>query len=122
MPGKYPPPAVELPNTTEIVGMRILERRAISRNPRPPGTKILLCTGRSAPADSTNIIVVRRFSRAISASRAFFQRPASPVEPPLAVASLATIMHSRPETKASDDACPGDLVIEADASQRRAFE
>ena len=49
MPGRYAPPAVLLPNTSASDGMPAAERRVMSRNPRPPGTKISPWVGRSAP-------------------------------------------------------------------------
>jgi hypothetical protein len=54
MPGKYAPPAVELPKTIAIVGMPAADSRVRSRNVRPPGMKISFCVGRSAPPDSTS--------------------------------------------------------------------
>ena len=66
MPGMYAPPAVELPNTRQIVGMRSRERRVRSRKPRPPGTKIFDWFGRSAPADSISEIDGSRFCSATS--------------------------------------------------------
>jgi hypothetical protein len=53
MPGTYAPPAVEFPNTIATVGTPYAERRVRSRNDCPPGMKISLWWGRSAPPDST---------------------------------------------------------------------
>ena len=72
MPGTYAPPAVELPNTSEICGMPAADAVVMSRKPRPPGTKISLCVGRSAPPDSVSWMVGSRFSRMMSLVRRFF--------------------------------------------------
>ena len=98
MPGMYAPPAVELPNTRQIVGMRASLRRVRSRKPRPPGTKILDWLGRSAPADSISEIAGSRFCSARSLSRPDFHTLTSLIAPPLTVASLAVIRHSTPLT------------------------
>src|SRR6478609_1032841 len=99
MPGMYAPPAVELPNTRQIVGMRCSERRVRSRKPRPPGTKIFDWFGRSAPADSIIEIDGRRLCIATSESRPDFHALISLIAPPLTVDSLAVIRHSTPETR-----------------------
>src|SRR3546814_18883227 len=96
MPGTYAPPAVELPNTTETVGSFIAEDRVRSRKPRPPGMKISLCVGRSAPPDSVRFTVGRLFWAAMSAARKFFFTDQGLRAPPFTVGSLATIMHSTP--------------------------
>src|SRR3954463_12121627 len=96
MPGMYAPPAVELPNTRQIVGIRASERRVRSRNPRPPGTKIFDWLGRSAPADSIIEIAGSRLCSAMSLSRPDFHAVISLTAPPLTVDSLAVIRHSAP--------------------------
>src|SRR5256885_6115013 len=96
MPGMYAPPAVELPNTRQIVGICACERRVRSRNPRPPGTKILDCTGRSAPADSIIEIEGRRLCSAVSLGRPGLPPDISPIAPPLAVDFLSGVKDSTP--------------------------
>src|SRR6185369_9370850 len=98
MPGMYAPPAVELPNTRQIDGIRCSLRRVRSRNPRPPGTKIFDWFGRSAPALSIIEIDGSRLCSAISDSRPDFHAVISLIAPPLTVDSLAVITHSTPET------------------------
>ena len=66
MPGMYAPPAVELPNTSAMVGMPAAESWVRSRNIRPPGMKTSFCVGRSAPPDSTREITGSRFCIAMS--------------------------------------------------------
>src|SRR6185436_9189426 len=95
----YAPPAVELPNTRQIVGIRACERRVRSRKPRPPGTKILAWFGRSAPADSIIEIDGSRLCSAMSLSRPDFHAVISLTAPPLTVDSLAVIRHSTPDTR-----------------------
>ena len=94
----YAPPAVELPNTRQIDGIRASERRVRSRNPRPPGTKIFAWFGRSAPADSINEIDGNRFCSAMSARRPDFAAVSSLIAPPFTVESFAVITHSTPDT------------------------
>src|SRR5688500_18494074 len=98
MPGIYAPPAVELPNTTHIVGSRISLRRVRSRKPRPPGTKIFDWFGRSAPALSIREIDGRPFSSARFDKRPDLITEYSLIAPPFTVASEAVIMHSTPLT------------------------
>src|SRR6185369_6295373 len=98
MPGMYAPPAVELPNTRQIDGMRSCERRVRSRKPRPPGTKIFDWFGRSAPADSIIEIDGRRFCSAMSERRPDFQAVISLIAPPFTVESFAVITTSVPDT------------------------
>ena len=78
-----------------MVGMRSFDRRVISRNPRPPATKILLCTGSSASRLDQKNCREPVLHRDVG-QPGVYHRPASPVEPPRAVASLATIIHWRP--------------------------
>src|SRR3954449_929451 len=52
----YAPPAVELPKTSATVGIFAADLRVRSRKPRPPGMKISLCVGRSAPPGSTRVM------------------------------------------------------------------
>ena len=59
----YAPPAVELPNTSAMVGMPAADSRVRSRKIRPPGMKISFWVGRSAPPDSTSEITGSRFSQ-----------------------------------------------------------
>ncbi len=76
MPGTYAPPAVELPNTSAIVGMPAADSRVRSRKICPPGMKISFWVGRSAPPDSTRLISGSRFSRAICIGpQRLLQRP-----------------------------------------------
>ena len=98
MPGTYAPPAVELPNTSEICGMPAADTLVMSRKPRPPGMKISLCVGRSAPPDSVREIVGSRFSLMISLARRFFFSVNGLLAPPRMVGSLPVIMHSTPST------------------------
>src|SRR6476659_10096689 len=98
MPGTYAPPAVELPNTSAMVGCRRALARVRSRNSLPPGMKISFCVGRSAPPDSTSEIVGRWFSSAICAARKAFFTVHGLLAPPLTVGSLAVIRHSTPST------------------------
>src|SRR5215470_11865635 len=94
----YAPPAVDEPNTRQIIGIRASERRVRSRKPRPPGTKILAWFGRSAPADSIIEIDGNRLCSAMSLSRPDFHAVISLIAPPFTVDSLAVIRHSTPET------------------------
>jgi hypothetical protein len=55
-----------------MVGMRSAERRVISRNPLPPGTKVSDWNGRSAPPDSVRLMIGKRFCSQISIVRALF--------------------------------------------------
>ena len=87
-----------LPNTSEIWGMPAAEAVVMSRKPRPPGTKISLCAGRSAPPLSVSAMVGRRFSRMISLVRRFFRSVYGLLAPPRIVGSLPVIMHSTPST------------------------
>ena len=89
---------MELPNTSAIVGLRSALARVRLRKPRPPGTKISFCVGRSAPPDSTRLIVGSRFSSATCAARPIFLSVHGLLAPPRTVGSLATIMHSTPST------------------------
>ncbi len=89
MPGTYAPPAVELPKTTAMVGMRGADISVMSWNVLPPGMKISLCVGRSAPPDSTRLTIGRRFSRAISYARSVLRIVIGLVAPPRIVGSLA---------------------------------
>ena len=98
MPGTYAPPAVELPNTSAMVGCRRALARVRSRNSLPPGMKISFCVGRSAPPDSTSEIVGRWFSSAICAARKAFFTVQGLLAPPLTVGSFAVIRHSTPST------------------------
>ena len=90
MPGMYAPPAVELPNTSAMVGIPAADSRVRSRKHRPPGMKISFCVGRSAPPDSTSEITGSRFSQAISLARSVFFSVHGLLVPPLTVGSLAT--------------------------------
>src|SRR5579859_2370915 len=98
MPGRYAPPAVELPKTSATVGMRAAEDVVRSRKVRPPGMKISFCVGRSAPADSTRLIIGSRFSAAIRAARSAFFRLDGLLAPPLTVGSFAMITRSEEHT------------------------
>src|SRR5213592_2753247 len=98
MPGTEAPPAVELPNTRQMVGMRSAERRVSSRKVRPPRTKIFAWFGRSAPADSVRLMSGRRFCAAISMARKFLSSVIGFVAPPFTVGSLAISTHSTPLT------------------------
>ncbi len=60
--------------------------------------KISFCVGRSAPPDSTRLMLGSRFSRAICAARKIFLTVHGLLAPPRTVGSLATIMHSTPST------------------------
>src|ERR1700689_3855862 len=99
MPGMYAPPAVELPNTRQIDGMRACERRVRSRKPRPPATKFFDWFEKPAPADSISEIVGSRFASATSLQRPDFHAVSSLIAPPLTVESFAVITHSTPETR-----------------------
>src|SRR5499426_4857166 len=94
----YAPPAVDEPNTRQMVGIRDSERRVRSRNPRPPGTKIFDWFGRSAPALSIIEIDGSRLCSATSDSRPDFHALTSLIAPPFTVDSLAVIRHSTPDT------------------------
>ena len=98
MPGTYAPPAVELPNTSAMVGIPAADSRVRSRNICPPGMKISFCVGRSAPPDSTSEITGSRFCSAIWLARRIFRSVHGLLVPPLTVGSLATSMHSTPLT------------------------
>ncbi len=98
MPGMYAPPAVELPKTSATVGRRSALARVMLRNEPPPGMKMSFCVGRSAPPDSTRLIVGSPHSAAICAARWPFLSVLGLDEPPFTVGSLATIMHSTPST------------------------
>ncbi len=89
---------MELPNTRAIVGTPIADSWVRSRKPWPPGTKISLWWGRSAPPDSTRSMTGSRFWRAISSARRFFLTVAVVLVPPRTVGSLAMITHSTPST------------------------
>src|SRR5256886_7005411 len=52
---------------------------------RPPGMKISFCVGRSAPPDSTRLIVGSRFCAAMSAARKLFFVVHGLLAPPLTV-------------------------------------
>src|SRR4051812_46429179 len=106
----YAPPAVELPNTRQIDGMRFFDRRVRSRNPRPPGTKIFDWFGRSAPADSIREIVGNRLVSATSLIRPDFHAVISLIAPPLTVESFALITHSTPETLPTPPMKPAPVV------------
>src|SRR5678816_1483147 len=106
----YAPPAVELPNTRQIVGIRDCERRVRSRNPRPPATKIFDWLGRSAPADSIIEIDGSRLCSAMSLSRPDFQADISLIAPPFTVDSLAVIRHSTPDTRPMPPTIPAPGV------------
>ena len=60
--------------------------------------KISFWVGRSAPPDSTRLIVGSLFSWAICAARNDFFNVQGLLAPPFTVGSLATIMHSTPST------------------------
>ena len=94
MPGTYAPPAVELPNTRAIVGTPSADSVVMSWKPWPPGMKISLWCGRSAPPDSTRLTTGSRFCRAISIARRFLRSVATVLVPPRTVGSLAMITHS----------------------------
>src|SRR3954468_8637009 len=98
MPGMYAPPAVELPNTSAIVGIPSADSRVRSRNIAPPGMKISFCVGRSAPPDSTRLITGSRLARAISSARSALRSVHGLLEPPFTVGSFAVIRHSTPAT------------------------
>ncbi len=98
MPGMYAPPAVELPNTSAIVGIPSADSRVRFRNIAPPGMKISFWVGRSAPPDSTRLITGSRFARAISSARKAFRKVQGLLAPPLTVGSFAVIRHSTPST------------------------
>ena len=98
MPGMYAPPAVELPNTSAIVGMPAADSWVRSRKIRPPGMKISFCVGRSAPPDSTSPITGSRFSSAISCARSDFFSVHGLDAPPRTVGSEPLIRHSTPLT------------------------
>ena len=87
-----------LPKTTAIVGIRAADSRVRSRNAAPPGMKISAWVGRSAPPDSTRLIIGSRFSRAISPARWVFFSEYGLTAPPRTVGSFATIMHGVPST------------------------
>src|SRR5438552_757391 len=106
----YAPPAVELPNTRQIDGMRSRERRVRSRNPRPPGTKIFDWFGRSAPALSISEIDGSRFDSATSFIRPLFHAVISLIAPPLTVESFAVITHSTPDTRPTPSMNPAPVV------------
>src|ERR1700758_1508099 len=94
----YAPPAVELPNTSAIVGIAAAERRVRSLNILPPGMKISACVGRSAPPDSTRLTDGNRFSTAMSAHLSDLRMVNGLLAPPRTVGSLADTMHSVPFT------------------------
>src|SRR3982751_6478855 len=64
MPGTYAPPAVELPNTSAIVGTPIAESSVRSWKILPAGTNSSDWVGRSAPPDSPRLITGSRVHRA----------------------------------------------------------
>ena len=71
----------------------------MSRNVWPPGMKISLCVGRSAPPDSTRLIERQPVLPGDLASRAAFLRIViGLLAPPRTVGSLAISMHSTPST------------------------
>ena len=92
----YAPPAVELPNTSAMVGIPAADSRVRSRNIRPPGMKISFWVGRSAPPDSTSDTTGSRFCIAIWLARKIFFNVHGLLVPPLTVGSLATTKHSTP--------------------------
>ncbi len=96
MPGRYAPPAVELPNTMAIVGMPAADNLVRSRNVRPPGMKMSFCVGRSAPPDSTREMTGSRFASAMSCARKLLRTVHGLLVPPRTVGSLAEIRHSVP--------------------------
>ena len=98
MPGTYAPPAVELPNTSAIVGMPIAESWVRSRKIWPAVMNRSAWVGRSAPPDSTRLISGNRFTLAISSARRFFLRVHGFIDPPRTVGSWAMITHSTPDT------------------------
>src|SRR6185436_818965 len=98
MPGTYAPPAVDEPNTRQIVGIFSRDRRVSSRKPRPPGTKIVDWNGRSAPPDSVRLMIGIRFWAQISMVRPVLIAVYGLIEPPLMVGSLAVMTHSTPDT------------------------
>src|SRR5439155_18837852 len=106
----YAPPAVELPNTKQIDGIRSRERRVMSRNPRPAGTKLFDLFGRSAPALSISEIVGCRFDSATSLQRADIPAVTSLNAPPFTVESFAVITHSTPETRPTPPMKPAPVV------------
>jgi hypothetical protein len=89
---------VELPNTRAMVGMPAAESRLSSRNVRPPGMKISLWLGRSAPPDSTSSTIGSRLAIAMSWARKVLRIVHGLLAPPRTVGSFATITHSTPDT------------------------
>src|SRR5215472_4952210 len=98
MPGTYAPPAVDDPNTRQMVGMRSADRRVISRNPLPPGTNVCDWNGRSAPPDSVRLMIGRRLWAHTSMVRPLFRTLYGFSVPPFIVGSLAVMTHSTPDT------------------------
>ncbi len=87
-----------LPNTAVTVGMPAADSRVRSRKTRPPGMKISLWLGRSAPPDSTRLITGSRLAMAMSLARKVLRRVHGLLAPPRTVGSLAEIRHSTPST------------------------
>ena len=95
----------------------------MSRKILPPGMKISFCVGRSAPPDSTRLIVGSLFSWAIWAARNDFFSVQGLLAPPFTVGSLATIMHSTPETTPMPvTMLRADGEVRAPARQRHQLE
>ncbi len=89
---------MELPNTSATVGRRSALALVMLRNEPPPGMKMSFWVGRSAPPDSTRLMVGSPHSWAICAARWPFFSVLGLDAPPFTVGSLATIMHSTPST------------------------
>lgn len=111
IPGMYAPPAVELPKTSEIVGIPAADRRVISRKVRPPGTNRSAWRGRSAPPDSTRAITGSRLRSAISSARSCLVTPIGVSDPPFTVGSLATSTQSTPLTGPIPQISPAPGVV-----------
>ncbi len=94
MPGTYAPPAVELPNTSAMVGMPSADSWVRSWKIWPAGTNRSDWLGRSAPPDSTRLITGSRFTRAISSARRDLRSVYGFIAPPRTVGSCAMIMAS----------------------------
>lgn len=89
---------MELPKTTATVGIPAAESRVMSRKMAPPGMKISFCEGRSAPPDSTRLMLGSRLAYAMSLARSAFFRLQGLLAPPRTVGSFAVIRHSTPST------------------------
>ena len=129
--GTYAPPAVHEPMTTAICGMPRADICAWLKKIRPKWSrsgKTSAWRGRNAPPESTRYRHGRWFCAATSCARRCFFTVSGKYEPPLTVASFATITHSRPSTTPipvtmpAPGACPSYMSHAASAFSSRNAE